>query len=126
MENTGRIRKVPVKRRWRRILLRSLSILFVLALSPVVLVQIPAIQTAVVHKVTESLSQKLGVEIKVESVGLSLFSGKVSLRGIYVEDPLKDTLLYVGRLRAGVTQLPLFGKQLAVGIWNCRTEFSRW
>jgi hypothetical protein len=92
-----------------------LLILFIVALLPVVLVQIPAVQTAVVNKVTKSLSEKLDVDLKVESVSLSIFSNKVSLHGIYVEDPLKDTLLYVGRLRASLTQLPLFGRQLKVG-----------
>ena len=115
MESIENAVKNPVKRKVRRIILRALIIIFIIALLPVLLVQIPAVQTAVVNKISRSISEKLDVDLKIESVSLSLFSNKVSLHGIFVEDPLKDTLLYVGRLRANVTQLPLFGKQLKVG-----------
>lgn len=84
-------------------------LLFVgLPLVAALLLQIPYVQNAVVHKAVRMLSDRLETTVDIRRVDLTL-RGKVRLSGLYVEDYQHDTLLYVGKLDAFVTGLGLFG-----------------
>jgi len=57
------------------------------------------VETAAVQAVTAELSQALGTEAHVGAVEYR-FPARVSVRDVYIEDRLQDTLLYVGELHA--------------------------
>ena len=69
---------------------------------------IPAVQNYVVQKAVRMASKKLETTVSIDRVDIGLFS-RVKIKGFYVEDYQRDTLLYVGRLDAFVTGLGIFG-----------------
>lgn len=89
-----------------------LALLIALPLVLSLLLQIPSVQNFVVHKAADFASRKLETRVSIDRVDIGLL-GKVRVKGFYVEDYQKDTLLYVGSLDAFVTGLGLFGGSLA-------------
>lgn len=61
------------------------------------LLSIPAIQTQIVGFAADKLSETINSRVEIDEVRLTLFN-HVTLKGVYVEDQAKDTLLYVGAL----------------------------
>ena len=92
-------------------LLRILLFLILLLLLVWGLLQISAVQTWVVGKVTASLEQTLGTEVSVERVDLKFFK-TAALSGIYVEDQAGDTLLYARELDVDIGVFNLFGSEI--------------
>ena len=58
-------------------------------------------------------SKKLETTVSIDRVDIGLFS-RVKIKGFYVEDYQRDTLLYVGRIDAFVTGLGIFGGGLSL------------
>nr|WP_279346316.1 translocation/assembly module TamB domain-containing protein [Gramella oceanisediminis] len=65
---------------------------------------IPAVQTSVAGKITDSLKEKNDVNLSIGRVSLGYF-GKVRLRDIYVEDHHNDTLLTAEEMRSSILSL---------------------
>ncbi len=65
-------------------------------------VQIPGVQTVLVGKVASKLSKELHTKININHVDFHFFD-KLDLKGLYVEDLHKDTLLYAGSATIKVT-----------------------
>ncbi len=80
----------------------------VVPLAVSLVVSVPAVQNALVKRLTEHVSQKLGVRVAVDRVDIKLVN-RVELEGFYVEDFDGDTLLYVPRLVAPIEKLGLWG-----------------
>src|SRR5688572_21731649 len=72
------------------------SIVFLL-LIVIVVIQIPAIQQKITQKAVAFLEEKIGTEVEIESLYIS-FPKNIVLKGLYIEDQSKDTLLYAGKL----------------------------
>lgn len=72
------------------------SIIF-LILIVIALVQIPAVQQKITQKAITFLENKIGTEVAIESLYIS-FPKNIVLKGLYIEDQSKDTLLYAGKL----------------------------
>lgn len=70
------------------------------------LLRSPTVQTYLVGKVTQYLSDKLNTTARIEGVDIEFFS-KVVLEGIYVEDLHKDTLLYAKKLKIDIHKILL-------------------
>ena len=66
------------------------------------LVQLPAVQTWLVGRVTARLSHDLHTTIRIKKVNFSLFN-KMILEGALIEDAKKDTLLYAGAIKVNIT-----------------------
>lgn len=71
-----------------------------------ILIQQPGVQTYLVHKVSDYLSNKLQTKVSVKSVNIQFFTTAV-LEEILIEDKTHDTILYAGNLKArlGVFEL---------------------
>ena len=80
----------------------------------VTFLQSAPIQTILVHKLTNILSNKLQTHVEIRSVNFAFFNN-VILNGVYIEDLNKDTLLYAGNIKASIRRLPLFGRNLSLG-----------
>lgn len=76
--------------------------------------QIPAVQNFVVQRVVRVVSDKLQTTVAVQRIAI-VFPGKVRVRGFYVEDYQRDTLLYAGRVDAFVTRVGGKGVRLSYG-----------
>lgn len=92
--------------RWTVIL-----ITFMIALMLTLL--LPPVQTQVVSTLSKFLSERTGSRVEVERVSI-LLPGRIHLRGVFVEDSRRDTLLWVGRAGLNVAILPLLGKKLHI------------
>ena len=64
--------------------------------------QVPAVQTWLVGKVASKLSKELHTKININHINLHFFD-KLDLKGLYVEDQHKDTLLYAGSATIKIT-----------------------
>ncbi len=76
---------------------RILLVLLTITLLPVIIFQIPWVQTWAAHQMADKLSHDLQTTVSVDRVWLGLFSN-ISLQGLYIEDRLGDTLLYANQL----------------------------
>ena len=86
--------KNPIKK-LRKILLRFLlAIILILVLGSLVL-SLPAVQTKLGKYATDALHEEFGTNIHIERISLSLFNMNAGIKGIYVEDYRKDTLIYM-------------------------------
>lgn len=67
-----------------------------------ILLSIPAVQQKVADYAVDQLKATLKTEVSVDEVRLSLFN-RATLKGIYIEDQAKDTLLYARDLQVSLS-----------------------
>lgn len=106
MDTEEEVKEVQPERKKKSIGKRILKVFLYIILAIVglnlllyVLLSIPAIQQKAKDIAVTELKKKLNTEIKIDRLSLSLFNN-VTLRGIYIEDQAKDTLLYANTLGA--------------------------
>jgi len=78
-----------------------------------ILIQIPAIQTKIVHYATSFVSDKTHTKVELKKISIS-FPKSLVIEGLYLEDTKKDTLLYAGKLKVNVAFRDLFNKKIHV------------
>jgi len=66
------------------------------------LLSLPFVQTFFGKKVTNSLNKEYNTSINIGKVAISIFSGDVALKDIYIEDHHKDTLAFIGALNTSI------------------------
>jgi len=91
------------------------------------LIRQPSVQTWLVHKVSDYLSEKLHTKVSVESVNIEFLTSAV-INGVYVEDQKKDTLLYAGKITASFGVMQLFSQDFEVknlSLENVRVRMFR-
>jgi hypothetical protein len=82
-----------------------ISLLIIIS-SAYALLRTPSVQTYIVGKLTNYLSEKLHTVVSIDGVDIEFIS-KVVIEGIYVEDLHKDTLLYAQKLKVDIQKLLL-------------------
>lgn len=83
--------------RLSRFLRTTMGMVTLVLLAIYVLLQSHWFQNWTIGKITAHLSEKLHTTVKVEHVGIDIWSN-LALDGFYLEDQSKDTLVYVERL----------------------------
>ena len=91
-----------------------LVLLITLPLLASLLINLPAVQNAVVRRVMSNLSGKLGTTVSIDHINVKLIN-RVVVDGFYVGDFQGDTLLYVKKLTAPIVELGLVGEPLTFG-----------
>nr|WP_299484954.1 translocation/assembly module TamB domain-containing protein [uncultured Allomuricauda sp.] len=69
------------------------------------ILSIPAVQTKMAKYATKSLNEEFGTNIQINRLGLSLFNLNAGIKGIYVEDYKKDTLVYIRKLSTSILNI---------------------
>ena len=82
----------------------TLASIFGLLLFCYLLLFIPVVQNSLAQYFSKRISTKLGVTVKVEKVGFSLFD-KLDMQGLLIKDQKKDTLLYTKHFKLRITDL---------------------
>ncbi|MDZ4205449.1 MAG: AsmA family protein, partial [Bacteroidales bacterium] len=77
------------------------------------LIQIPAIQTKVTNYAISFISSKTHTRVEIEKISIS-FPKSVVLKGLYLEDTQKDTILYVGMAKVNIVLFDLFSNKIAI------------
>ncbi len=75
------------------------------------LIQIPAIQTKIVHYATTLVSNKTHTKVEIKNVSIS-FPKSVVVEGIYLEDLKNDTLLYTEKAKINIALYDLFSRKI--------------
>ena len=88
----------------------SLVLIFILI---AVLIQIPAIQTKIVHFATTYISDKTHTKVGIKNVGIS-FPKSVVLEGLYLEDLNNDTLVYADKAKVNMALYDLLHNKIAI------------
>ncbi|MDN3670131.1 translocation/assembly module TamB [Echinicola jeungdonensis] len=83
-----------------------LLVIFLLVLGLILFIRSPWGQGIIVDKATNYVSDKTGTTVKIEKLFLT-FSGNLSLKGLYLEDQVGDTLVYSKSLESGIEIMPL-------------------
>ena len=90
-----------------KVLSAAVLLLIVLPLALSLLLSINAVQNFVVGRAAQFASHKLETVVRIDRVDIGIFD-RITLEGLYVEDYGGDTLLYVGKLHAFITQFGIF------------------
>lgn len=77
-------------------------------------IQIPAVQTGLVKRITNHFSAQLQSTISIGRIDYKFFN-RLALSNILIKDRNSDTLLYAKKLTAGVRRLDLKGKSYRFG-----------
>ncbi|MEZ4779353.1 MAG: translocation/assembly module TamB domain-containing protein [Flavobacteriaceae bacterium] len=70
----------------------------------VIILSIPAVQTKIAKRVTESLNETYGTDITIERLGLN-WKGEVDIRNVFIRDHHKDTLIYTEILQTNILSI---------------------
>ncbi|MBS0011014.1 MAG: translocation/assembly module TamB domain-containing protein [Bacteroidales bacterium] len=65
------------------------------------LIQIPSIQTSILHRITSAVSDKTQTTVEIENIRIS-FPKSVVVKGVYLDDLQQDTLLYAGIIKVNI------------------------
>ena len=77
------------------------------------IVQIPSVQTKIVHAATTFVSDKTHTKVEIESVSIS-FPKSVVVDGVFLEDLNNDTLLYAREAKVNIALLDIFFNKISV------------
>jgi len=88
----------------------ALALIFV---AIVLLIQVPAIQTAIVHYANTFVSNKTHTKVRINSVNIS-FPKSVVIKGLFLEDFNRDTLLYAGKAKINIALYDLLHNKIAI------------
>lgn len=78
-----------------------------------ILIQIPAIQNKIVDTATSYISKKTHTRVEIGNISIS-FPKSVVIDGLFLEDMNKDTLIYAGKLKAGISFGDLFSHKIHI------------
>jgi len=78
-----------------------------------VIIQIPSIQTRIVHFATTFVSNKTHTKVEIRRISIS-FPKSVVVEGLYLEDRNKDTLIYASKAKVNITLYDLLKSKIVV------------
>jgi hypothetical protein len=90
-------------------------VLFFLILA--LLIQIPAIQTKIIHYATSFVSNKTHTRVEIKHVSIS-FPKSIVIEGLYLEDLKKDTLVYAGKAKVNMALYDLLSSKIAINAFD--------
>jgi len=82
-----------------------------------VLIQIPSIQTKIVHYVTSYVGNKTHTKVEISHVSIS-FPKSVVIDDIYMEDLNKDTLLFAGKAKVNIALYDLLKSKITISSFD--------
>ena len=88
----------------------SLVLIFVLV---AVVIQIPSIQTRIVHYATTFVSNKTHTKVEIKNVSIS-FPKAVVVEGLYLEDLKHDTVVYAQKAKINIALYDLLYSKIAI------------
>ncbi|MCF8222590.1 MAG: translocation/assembly module TamB domain-containing protein [Bacteroidales bacterium] len=91
-------------------LLAGMALLFILL---AVLIQLPAIQSRIVHRITKVVSDKTATTVHIDKARIA-FPKTVVVQGIFLDDLQQDTLLSAGIIRVNIALRELLYKRINI------------
>lgn len=97
-----------------KILIGIVLLVVVLLVTATILLNTQSVQDDLAAYATEQLELKLGTRVKIDHASVNVFTQKVKLEGLEVEDQEHRKMLELGRLLVDVDLWKLVGKELEV------------
>lgn len=94
--------------------------ILVLSLGTLLVISIPAVQTHLANRLTQTINQNFQTEMKVEGVAIG-FDGAVNLSSFFIADHHSDTLFYAKNFK---TDLYSLGQWVNGNLFFSTTEFE--
>jgi len=76
-------------------------------------IQIPAVQTRIVHAATSFVSDKTHTRVEIQHVSIS-FPKSVVIKGLFLEDLNKDTLIYAGKATLNIVLKDFLANKICI------------
>jgi len=92
-QNSGKVKTITAIKKFKKILFRFFLAIFLLLIAILIALTFPSVQTYIAQKVTQSLNERYDTDINIERVGINR-KGEVTLKGVYIADHHKDTLIF--------------------------------
>ncbi|UAY52696.1 translocation/assembly module TamB domain-containing protein [Ferruginibacter albus] len=89
-------------RKFWKILKRFVLAVLLLLVFLYFILQVPAVQTWVIHRVTGVLSENLHTKVEIKHIAFSFFA-KMDMQGLLIRDRQQDTLVYAGSAKVNIT-----------------------
>lgn len=103
----------PFLKKTLKVTLWVLAIFVFLFVLLAAIIQIPAVQTKIVSFATSFVSHKTHSRVQIENVSIS-FPKSVVIKGLYLEDLQKDSLLYAGKIEIDLQFYGLISKEIVI------------
>lgn len=84
----------------------AVLVLFIILILLLLFIRSPWGQDIITNKITNYISDKTHTEVTVDQFSVT-FSGKIHLKGLYIEDQQGDTLIYSKELEAAIPLWPI-------------------
>ncbi len=81
------------------------------------LIQIPAIQTKIVHSATNLVSNKTHTIVEIKNISIS-FPKSIVVKGIFLEDTQHDTLVYAEKAKISVALFDLLSNKININSFS--------
>ncbi|MBU3928547.1 MAG: translocation/assembly module TamB [Bacteroidetes bacterium] len=95
------------------VILWMIFALLIFLISIAVLIQVPAIQTKIVHSAASFVRNKTHTKVDIRKFRIS-FPKSVVIEGLFLEDLKKDTLLYAGELKINIALFDLLYNKINI------------
>ncbi|MBN2263161.1 MAG: translocation/assembly module TamB domain-containing protein [Prolixibacteraceae bacterium] len=89
-----------------------IGVLLLLVSAAYVALQSKYVQTAVISKITQNISEKTGTEISIRRVNISFFR-KIIVSDVYLADKQNDTLFFINKIVADIDSLSFKHKKIS-------------
>src|SRR6187402_3571498 len=96
-----------------KIILYALCILVAIIGILLLLLRMPSVQTRIAREVTSILSKQLKTEIGIDAVAIN-FIDNATIKGVYLEDLQKDTLVYAGDIVVDIGFFKLLNNEIII------------
>ena len=81
------------------------------------LIQIPAIQNKIVHFATTFISNKTHTRVEIKNISIS-FPKSVVIKGLFLEDVQKDTLLFANKAKINIALFDLISSKISISSFS--------
>ncbi len=96
-----------------------LATLLLLLTSIILLIRLPSVQNRITQRAVHFLENKIGTKVQLQNIFIA-FPKEIVLKGLYLEDQSKDTLLYVGELSIDTDLWGLMHKSIELNTIDLR------
>jgi len=100
-----------------KILIIFLLVIITLPTAAFFILKSSKVQTYLIHKITQEVSENLNAKFEVEAVHFKFFN-RIALKNVYIEDQLKDTLLYSDEIICNIKEFSRKTKKINISKVN--------
>lgn len=97
-----------------KIILITAGILILIPFMLAIGISLPSVQTLIIRKLADNISDKIESTISIGSIDYSFFN-RLKLQDVLLKDMNNDTLMYVARTTAGLRKIDLRNKSIVLG-----------